>query len=247
MALDWELGNPDRPRGHALLYFRGYGHPEKMCVTYIVVLPVQVDLMKYIPPFLSGQMAQMGATEFSAFAFPPAPEELKRGETPRHLAEIRDDDLLFGGEVNLSDVVDLLERVNGAVQEYAEAWHRFRERVPIAEESPEETAVDTVLYSLLGDRDKLNELAKLMSRIRYAAERGYAEALEEAEEGARKLGANLPGNYRVQELLTVARDPSAKGTRLAQLYLDRCYRLLEGDESAAERLEAEIRSVKATP
>ena len=46
-------------------------------------------------------------------------------------------------------------------------------------------------------------------------------------------------------LLIAARDTSRKGSRLAQLYLDRCYRLSAGDLHSVQSLEEQIRALQA--
>ena len=54
MALEYHIGDADNPRGHALIYFRDGSDPEKVGAAYIVMLPVSVDISKYVPPFLAG-------------------------------------------------------------------------------------------------------------------------------------------------------------------------------------------------
>ena len=45
----------------------------------------------------------------------------------------------------------------------------------------------------------------------------------------------------IPSLITAAVDSSAKGAQLAQLYLDRCYKLSNGDQAAAQELEEKIK------
>ena len=73
MALVFDLGSPNSPKGHALLYFEDSAQRGRWLSTYVVVLPVKVDLSKYLPPmFLSqAQMGSLDIQDMSAFAFPP--------------------------------------------------------------------------------------------------------------------------------------------------------------------------------
>ena len=73
MDIIFDRGSRDQPKGHALLYFRSDSDPDEVWVTYVVILPISVDVTKYVPPFLMDQVAQMGPKELSAFAFPPRP------------------------------------------------------------------------------------------------------------------------------------------------------------------------------
>ena len=48
MTLQYEIGDPEKPRGHALVYFTRAGEPDSVLATDIVVLPSSVDVTKYI-------------------------------------------------------------------------------------------------------------------------------------------------------------------------------------------------------
>jgi hypothetical protein len=105
-----------------LIYFRDGSNPDRVGASYVVILPVSVDISKYVPPFLAGQVEQMGSGDMSSFAFPPAPELVPSEAWLRKTAENRGDDLLFGGAVNLNDVTSLMEVVAGISAEYAEQY-----------------------------------------------------------------------------------------------------------------------------
>ena len=55
--LTFRVGDPDRPRGHALLFFRDADDPDIAWATYLVVAPIQMDLGKYIPAAFATQLA----------------------------------------------------------------------------------------------------------------------------------------------------------------------------------------------
>ena len=56
MAARFELGDPEHPRGHALVYFRVSGGGDELLATYIVVLPIAINPAKYIPPAFAARM-----------------------------------------------------------------------------------------------------------------------------------------------------------------------------------------------
>ena len=70
MALEFIRGNPDAPVGHAIVYFSDSSDPGKTGATYIMVLPISVDVAKYVPPFLSGHLESMGSSDVSRFRIP---------------------------------------------------------------------------------------------------------------------------------------------------------------------------------
>ena len=57
MSLDFTYGNPVSPRGHALVYFSDV-QEQNYYASYIVLLPVTVDVAKYVPPFLMNQVGE---------------------------------------------------------------------------------------------------------------------------------------------------------------------------------------------
>ena len=126
MDIQFEIGDPMRPRGHALLYFRVDTEPDHVYGTYIVTLPITADLTKYVPPFLAAHLGS-GDTgplaNFAAFAMPPMSELVEGGyDRLVQLANLRGDDLVYGGSMFSYDLARMMESVAGAVQEYSDAW-----------------------------------------------------------------------------------------------------------------------------
>ena len=52
MDLIFQKGSKESPKGHALLYFTNKDNPSEIWATYIITLPIEVDIKKYMPPFL---------------------------------------------------------------------------------------------------------------------------------------------------------------------------------------------------
>ena len=241
----FERGDPGRPRGHALAYFQASQAPDKLYATYIIVLPISVDIGKYVPPFLASHLGNVSLSDFSAFAMPPVPEEVDSYRELEALAEVRDDDLLDGGAMSSSDLPEMMQRVTDLVREYAQAWaDRSRPAVPIeAREEEGSESVNEVLYSLMSQRDRLAELSKLVGRMRFAVEGKDTGTQEEMEQEVQTLGRYLPGEYHIPSLLQALVDSSIQGGELAQLYLDRCYKLSNGDHAGARDLDQRIESL----
>jgi hypothetical protein len=194
----------------------------------------------------------MSPQEMSAVALPPVPEEVDSYEELEQLAEMRDDDLVLGGTLlATTEPTALMEAANGVVQEYARLWAEHLARSPVgsleaASEEDGGVGVNEVLYSFMGERDKLAEMSKLVARLRYAVEGRDEVTAKEAEDEMGVLNKYLPESYLVARLLVVARDPEASGAQLAQLYLERCYRLADGDAQGAHELEERIKAMESS-
>ena len=258
MDLTFERGDPQHPKGHALLYFRVNTEPDRVYATYVITLPVKADLTKYVPPFLAAHLGSMPLNELSAFAMPPVPEPVESHQELDRLSQLRDDDLVFATSMFSFDLPRMMESVTEAVQAYSEICaDRLEAATPQVEAGGEAPAsleegaedhslrVDEVLFSLMSEGDKLGELARLLGKLRFAVEGQDTGMADEVTEEIRTLARYLPGEFQVPDLLAVAKDTSQKASRLAQLYLDRCFRLSAGDYNSARALDEEIRGLQA--
>ncbi len=274
MALQFEIGDPTRPRGHALLYFRVDTEPDNVYGTYIVTLPITADLTKYVPPFLAAHLGS-GDTgplaNFAAFAMPPMSELVDGGyDRLVQLANLRADDLVYGGSMFSYDLARMMESVASAVQEYSDAWNQASgasgstaasipaddAAIPLG--SPGQTAgadasaesdtgglgVNEVLWSFMSEGDRLAEMGRLLGRLRFAQEGNDTAAIADITAEMTALGRHLPDEFSIGTLVAAAGDTGPVAAQLAQLYLDRCFRLSSGDTEQVRRIEEAIRNLE---
>ncbi len=247
MDLQFERGTSDRPRGHALLFFQSTADPSSVWVSYVVVMPIVVDLAKYVPPFLMNQVAsEISPKDVSAFAFPPAPEQLEGRQALDELADLRDDDVIFAGTFNPDDVTSGMMLVNEASQQYAELYKQAAPVRAIAESDElEGVGVNDVLYGLMSDQDKLDELSKLISTLRFAYDGSDQALIQETESDINQLAGHLPNDHKVPELVEAVKSDDARSARLADLYLQRCFHLVGEQYAELSRDEEEIQKIEA--
>ncbi len=253
MELLFEIGNAVRPRGHALIYFKDGIDPERVGASYVVLLPVSVDMTKYVPPFLAGQMEAMGNPDMSSFAFPPAPEPVPGARWIHQLAEDRGDDLIYGGVARLDDTAGLMGLVGEIATEYGRLYKQVMpspDTVNVLDaesESKSETAlpeVDDVVYSLMREADMLAELTRLMGRLRYAVEGGDKQTALETEAKIRAMSRHMPDNRQIDRLADASISLASHASELAQLYLERAYGLLQEDYIKVQSLDKRIAALK---
>ena len=275
MDIQFEIGDPLRPRGHALLYFRVDTEPDHVYGTYIVTLPITADLTKYVPPFLAAHLGSGDSgplANFAAFAMPPMSELVEGGyDRLVRLANLRNDDLVYGGSMFTYDLARMMESVAGAVQEYADAWNEAANAagagavvaaaddvaIPLGsggaesggvgssgEGDSEGLGVNEVLWSFMSEGDRLAEMGRLLGRLRFAQEGNDATAVADITAEMTALGRHLPDEYSIGALVAAASETGAASVQLAQLYLDRCYRLSSGDAEQVRRIEEAIRNLE---
>ena len=246
MDLQFEMGDSENPRGHALVYFSDTG-TALYFASYVVLLPITVDVSKYVPPFLMNQVGEIGPGDMSAFAFPPAPEEVEDLEFLRNLADSRHDDLIFGGEYTASDVTTAMMKVNDVVQAYLELYEDGTDliaadaKVPISGKS--DSNVNDILYSMMSESDRLGELTKLVGRMRYAIESDEEPLVVETEADLNSLASYFPEIFQLPVLIEWACSEGQNASNIANLYLKRCYHLSLEEYEDLGKVEEEIRSL----
>jgi hypothetical protein len=259
MTLEYHIGDSTSPKGHALIYFRDGSNPDRVGASYIVILPVSVDISKYVPPFLAGQVEQIGSGEMSSFAFPPAPEPVPSEAWLRETAENRGDDLLFGGVAKLDDVTSLMEIVAGISSEYASQYDSqssIKDQIESqqvgsskksdkssGEKGPETSDVNDVMYSMMAEPDLLTELTTLMGRFQYESSGGDTVGAGESEAKIRSIAKHVPENRRIDLLIEAAIDKSDDSAKRAQLYLERAFAMYREDYTRVHVIEQEIQAL----
>lgn len=252
MSVEYHRGDWARPKGHAFIYLRNSLDHEEVWATYVVVLPITVDLSKYVPPFLMNQIGEMDAKDLKSFAFPPAPEQVPGYDALEQMAEVRDDDILYIGTHNPSDVTGAMGRVSEAAQAYSEEYTKIAGssasggEMPV-EESEEEAAglaVSDVLYGLMSDSDKLSELSKLIGRLRFAVDGSDDRLISETENEIALVANHLPQSHNIPQLVEAVKSNDSRSAELADVYLQRSYHLVHEDYAKLTAIEGRIKELE---
>ena len=246
MELNFEIGDATQPRGHALLYFTDSSSGQ-VFATYVVLLPITVDVSKYVPPFLMNQVGETMPGDMSAFAFPPAPEEVESVEILSELAQARKDDLIFAGSHDSSDITASMMKVNDVVQAYQDI---YEEIFPSMDESLEEivqlegsTHINDVVYSLMSESDRLGELTKLVGTLRYSMETGEDTLIKDTETDISALAIYFSETFQINNLLKWAKQKGSSAADITDLYLKRCFHLSKEEYVQLGEVEAKIASL----
>jgi hypothetical protein len=251
MDLPFERGSAQKPKGHALVYFTTTSEPDQLWATYLIILPIKVDVTKYVPPFLMNQMGELGPKDLTAFAFPPSPEKIPNRQHLNDLAELRDDDILFGGTLSGGgeDVAGAMYTVNEMLQSYSQL---YADNAPVspelteqADESTDGAGINEVLYGLMSEADRLGELTKLIGRLRYAVDGSEDSLVRETEDEITVLEKHLPDGLEVPKMVAAVKTTDPRGAQLAALYLQRSYHLVREAFSELGAVEREIEELEA--
>jgi hypothetical protein len=235
------------------VFFRDADSPDDVWATYLVVTPIKMDLGKYIPAAFASQLTgQLAAAGPSAYPLPPVPEKFEGGLAAlEHLAQLRNDDLLDGGTLRMSDPLYALQPVTDIGMQYAERCTTFLASAPeVMSDEPQTAAggssvdVDDLLLQVMPDNEKIGRLARLTGSLRYALDGGDSRLVEETVSEMQRVARHLAEKYRPGELIEAARSPEPRSAQLAELFLERCYRLVDEDYTALADLDRKIEALK---
>ncbi|HEU5375926.1 MAG TPA: hypothetical protein VFV38_10840 [Ktedonobacteraceae bacterium] len=257
MTLQFLRGNQQTPKGHAILVARSTADSRTVLCTYCVVPPMPLSLAKYLPSFLAAQLSPeelQDTTNVPVMPIPPMLEEGNSLEQLQMLADYRDDDLCDLGTINPRDEAARMQLVAQGCQEYgqlymdhAKSFKQATPTLPPMEDEPlpmDDLDAEELLIQTMTDRQRLAELSKLVGVIRYALDGKDAHLVQETRQRMQRIARKLAEKYRTTELITAAANPQERGARLAELYIERGYKLLDEEYADIPGIERAIRDLQ---
>ncbi|HZT96898.1 MAG TPA: hypothetical protein VFB34_08685 [Chloroflexota bacterium] len=233
MDLRFELGQRDSPAGHALVYFTS---GSTVLATYVLVLPIQVNLEKYVPPAFASMMNGGEMPANAATPMPPIAEEVESLDWLRSTAESRRDDLVDGGSLYSTDLPNLVAMTHEAAAEYAKLYENR-----IGQALGPGPMPDATVYEEMSEAEVLREMTRDVGRLRDAMGSEESESIRHELE---RLAGALPSKYRASEVVEAAAEPGARGEQLATLQLQRCYKLLNEEYLEVADIERQIKELQ---
>lgn len=259
MDMRFLRGNPQAPKGHAIFIARSTSDPRTVFCTYCIVPPTPLSLAKYLPSFLAAQLPPEELREAANVNVMPIPPMLEEGGSLEHLemlAERRDDDLCDIGSINPKDEGARMQRVAEGCQEYGQLYLNYTltfEQVASttrmdqlnAPEIPlDDLDTEELLIQTMTDRERLTELGKFVGMARYALEGHDTNLLQETKQKMLRIAGRLAEKYKSFELVHAAIEPGERGARLAELYLERAFKLLDEEYADIPQIERAIRELQ---
>ena len=252
MSMRFLRGNAQTPRGHAIIFARSTRNANDVLSTYCIVLPIPMSLQKFIPPMFASQFQAEGLSEMGnetkQMPLPPILEDGKTLAQLEVLAERRGDDLCEMSTISPDDPMARLQGAAMGCEEYAGLYNKyaatFEQETPALDAPLDDLDADELLLQSMTDRQRLAELGKYVGTARYAMEGHDTSALQETQRKMQRLVSMLPEKYRGEQLVTAALDANPRGARLASLYLERAYKLLDEEYSEIPNIERAIRELQ---
>jgi hypothetical protein len=259
MDMRFMRGNPQAPKGHAIFIARSTTDPRTVYCTYCIVPPTPLSLTKYLPSFLAAQLPPEELREAADVNVMPIPPMLEEGSSLEHLqmlAERRDDDLCDIGSINPRDESARIQKVAEGCQEYRQLYVNYTltfEQVATPSQMDQlgepnipldDLDTEELLLQTMTDRERLTELGKLVGVTRYALEGHDTNLLQETKRKMQHIAGRLAEKYKSFELTNAAMESGERGARLAELYLERGFKLLDEEYADIPQIERAIRDLQ---
>lgn len=235
MSLRFEIGSDTDPAGHALVYFTSSSGPE-VYATYVLVLPISLNLEKYVPPMFAQFMPGAEMSTDTATPMPPVAEEVSGIDWLRGLAVARRDDLVDAGSLYSTDPANVIAMTQQAAADYGALYHdrSSAHDQPVAVEVGDR-------FADMSESDRLAEMTKVVGRLR---DNSGTPAGDEAEDDLVRLTSGMPSKYRAAEIVAPAKIPGERGQQLATLHLQRMYKLLNEEYLDVADIERQIKELQ---
>tara|TARA_B110000014_G_scaffold264089_1_gene263293 strand:- start:2440 stop:3228 length:789 start_codon:yes stop_codon:yes gene_type:complete len=257
--LKFIIGDPSRPSGHAMVYFDS---DEIIYAAYVIDLPIKMtaeDISKYVPPIYSEQIDQLEIDKMMSkknLAYPPGPEKYD-GDliSLKKLCEIRKDDLLYGGTIEVTNAINSMSKLNQIADEYSELCKVFFDENLIMKEifnepsrdndTNNKTIKDGNTYSMMNETNLLTELTKIIGEIDYAETNNEKETIRIQLEKIKTIKDLLPTNRKIDEIIFHVKESNEKSKEIISILLLRAFSLLNEDYIKVQELENMLNSLNS--
>lgn len=247
--LQFDIGQPSKPRGHALIYMT---NETTTMVAYLMMLPFKLEIAnisKFLPKFLMEHLQNLGDDRHFSVVLTP-PTKIDSVEQAVKLAEVRSDDLVFAGEYDESDQNANLEKLNRTFEQYRDLCDEYDEKCGLGEigksEKADELPWKSSLERELDEADelpvgeKLNKLTSLLGQIHDHLKHGDTGQVEEVHWQMRKLAEGVDARYGLDNLIKHGASLKPADQQLSRLYLTRAYQMDKEEYLLVEDTEKTI-------
>ena len=189
-------------------------------------------------------------------AYPPGPEKYD-GDliSLKKLCEIRKDDLLYGGTIEVTNAINSMSKLNQIADEYSELCKVFFDENLIMKEifnepsrdndTNNKTIKDGNTYSMMNETNLLTELTKIIGEIDYAETNNEKETIRIQLEKIKTIKDLLPTNRKIDEIIFHVKESNEKSKEIISILLLRAFSLLNEDYIKVQELENMLNSLNS--
>jgi len=231
--INFRLGSSKEPKGHAVIYFV---EEENIFVSYVVDFPITVDMSKYIPEMFADQIPDQ---DMDKIIIPPVPEKYEGSmESLENLCNLRGDDLVDGGTINIKDSTLAMSKLSKLGKDYSDICKDFYDNVSLKKIFNNSADSSKNDFSNLTESELLAEITKIVGNIKFLKDNN--ESINSEIENIDNISSLLPENRKIKEILRYLDLEKKNSEAIISAYISRAYSMFKEDYIKVKELENEI-------
>lgn len=213
----FEKGDGNRPKGHALIYWRNTTGAPEYLASYLDIPPLDQEHLLSVPIVIP--------VDQNIF------ERLKEVYINQRGA-----DLIDGGVLDPTSN-ELKGKILEIMDEYS---RRYRQSLSMAK-SDVKFDLDDLTYSILTEKEKLGRLTKLTGQLRDAVCEDNFPVVKTITAKLKDIASYLSSEkYRINDMVEAAQIPGIKGQELTELHIKEFFYICDENYEEAEKLRKTI-------
>tara|TARA_B110000438_G_scaffold59359_1_gene59504 strand:- start:2977 stop:3732 length:756 start_codon:yes stop_codon:yes gene_type:complete len=240
--LDFKLGNKEKPKCHAIVYFTDN---EFIFASYVIDFPITGDISKYIPEMFADQIPDQ---DMDKIIFPPLPEKFEGTlDELINLCSLRSDDLIYGGLINSQEKTIAMSKLSQIANNYSDLCKEYFDQVTLdnlLNDSKNNTSKilnsESLEINSMQESELLSEVTKIIGKIKFSKDNNEIDTIEIHKQEIVKISEILPENRKIKEIISYLDLESQNSEKLISAYISRAYSMFNEDYIKVKELETLI-------
>ena len=240
--LDFKLGNKEKPKCHAIVYFTDN---ELIFASYVIDFPITGDISKYIPEMFADQIPDQ---DMDKIIFPPLPEKFEGTlDELINLCSLRSDDLIYGGLINSQEKTIAMSKLSQIANNYSDLCKEYFDQVTLdnlLNDSKNNTSKilnsESLEINSMQESELLSEVTKIIGKIKFSKDNNEIDTIEIHKQEIVKISEILPENRKIKEIISYLDLESQNSEKLISAYISRAYSMFNEDYIKVKELETLI-------
>jgi len=240
--LDFKLGNKEKPKCHAIVYFTDN---ELIFASYVIDFPITGDISKYIPEMFADQIPDQ---DMDKIIFPPLPEKFEGTiDELINLSSLRSDDLIYGGSISSDEKTLGMSKLSKIANDYSDLCKQYFDQVTLnnlLNDSKDNTNklsnTETLEINNMQESELLSEVTKIIGNIKFSKDNNEIEAIKLYKKDILKISELVPENRKIKEIISYLDFETENSEKLISAYISRAYSMFNEDYINVKELDTLI-------
>jgi hypothetical protein len=244
--LDFKLGNKEKPKCHAIVYF---SDNEIIYASYVIDFPITGDISKYIPEMFADQIPDQ---DMDKIIFPPLPEKFEGTiDELINLCSLRSDDLIYGGAISSEEKTLAMSKLSQIANDYSELCKEYFDQITLdnllndsSKNIKEISDTEILEINNMEESELLSEVTKIIGKINFSKDTNEIDTIEGYKKEILNISELLPENRKIKEIISYLDIETEKSEKLISAYISRAYSMFNEDYIKVKELDSIIQDLE---